>query len=626
MTIDYEALLAVAVEAAHEAGALLRADFLKPGGPAGHGGHADADEPAERLIRARLLAATRDWSYLGEETGRVTGSEEHHCWLVDPNDGTRAYLEGYRGAATSIALLRDGVPVLGVVYAHAAPDNDGDLFTWAEGGPLRRNGRPVERAPWATAITPETVVLVSQKADRVPAENLAAVAPGRYRNEASIAYRLALAAVGEGEVGVSLGGPGSWDYAGGHALLRAAGGVLVDQNGRPVTYTRDGDSSTSSCFGGAPDLVAALVQRDWQSVLAARTAATEPYRLCRPARGETIADNGLLTRAQGCLLGQLAGDALGSMVEFQGVAAIRRRYPSGLRTIGPSPVFHTLAGQPTDDSELALLLARALLTAGRYDDEAVAAAYASWRDTRPFDIGNTIGQATHAMLRARERGQPLAPAARAAANSASEANGALMRQSPLAIFGHALPPAHLAAAVRADTTLTHPHQVCQDASAAFVVALAAVIGEGLAAEAAYARAVAWDRRHGHSPTVTQALADAYRRPPDYEHHQGHALIALQNAFYQALHAPTLEEGIVATVMGGGDTDTNAAIAGALLGALHGARAVPSQWRTALLTCRPQPGAAGVEQPRPPACWPVDALVLAERLLVAGARQAVTESS
>lgn len=60
---------------------------------------------------------------------------------------------------------------------------------------------------------------------------------------------------------------------------------------------------------------------------------------------------GLLERAQGCLLGQFTGDALGSMVEFQGAAAIQARYLRGLREIGPSPVFNTLAGQPTGAHE-----------------------------------------------------------------------------------------------------------------------------------------------------------------------------------------------------------------------------------------------------------------------------------
>ena len=87
-----------------------------------------------------------------------------------------------------------------------------------------------------------------------------------------------------------------------------------------------------------------------------------------------------------------------------------------------------------------------------------------------------------------------------------------------------------------------------------------------------------------------------------------------------LHAPSLEEGIVRTIAGGGDTDTNAAIAGALLGAAWGARAFPQAWVNALLSCRPLRQGDGSRHPRPPPFWPVDALHLAERLVWLG-RQA-----
>ena len=95
-------------------------------------------------------------------------------------------------------------------------------------------------------------------------------------------------------------------------------------------------------------------------------------------------------------------------------------------------------------------------------------------------------------------------------------------------------------------------------------------------------------------------------------------IALQNAFHELLHAPSLEEGVVATVRRGGDTDTNAAIAGALLGAVHGREAVPAQWRSMVLSCRPLPPRA--RRPRPRAYWPVDVMEIAERLLLAGDRR------
>jgi hypothetical protein len=95
------------------------------------------------------------------------------------------------------------------------------------------------------------------------------------------------------------------------------------------------------------------------------------------------------------------------------------------------------------------------------------------------------------------------------------------------------------------------------------------------------------------------LHEAESRPPtDYERKQGLVLIALQNAFYQLLHAPSLEERVVDTVRHGGDTDTNGAIAGALLGALLGLPAILRQWLDCILDCRPQDGRRGVLQPQP----------------------------
>ena len=92
------------------------------------------------------------------------------------------------------------------------------------------------------------------------------------------------------------------------------------------------------------------------------------------------------------------------------------------------------------------------------------------------------------------------------------------------------------------------------------------------------------------------------------------LIALQNALWQLFAAENLEAAIIDTVMRGGDTDTNAAIAGALIGAVSGRGAIPDQWEKAVLNCRPAADRPGVNHPRPQRFWPVDALELAERLI------------
>ena len=250
--MSYERALRTALDAALEAGELLRREFHRWGGPKGHSAHAEADEEAEWLIRKRLTAEFPEYWYRGEETGSIRGSEPH-VWLVDPNDGTSAFLRGGRGSSVSIGLVRSGVPVLGVVYAFAAPDDRGDLIYWAEGFELTRNGRPV-RAKWNTSRRGEVLLLTSLHREHVMSSVIDAVDPFRYRAFPSIAYRLALAAAGDAAAAVSWHNPGDWDYAAGHALILGAGGIFLSEDGREITYAEDGTSKVVRCFGGDPGI------------------------------------------------------------------------------------------------------------------------------------------------------------------------------------------------------------------------------------------------------------------------------------------------------------------------------------------------------------------------------------
>jgi ADP-ribosylglycohydrolase/fructose-1,6-bisphosphatase/inositol monophosphatase family enzyme len=607
--VELRDALAVATAAAVEAGALLRAELHRPGGPRGSGGHAPADEEAEKLIRDRLVAAFPSWGYLGEETGRGGAAGATKLWVVDPNDGTADYLKCRRGSAVSIAALRAGRPVIGVVYAFAHPDDDGDLITWAEREPIRRNGVAVATGLTALPFTRDSIVLVSSAADPYWQGNAACVAPARFRSMPSIAYRLALVAVGEADAAVSLNGPCHWDFAAGHALIRAAGGELVDERGRPVTYGPDGTAHVTHCFGGAPAALGVLAKASWSMVARIK----DPWSPTRPAR--RIPDPRRLARAQGCLLGQLCGDALGQLVEFRSPGDIAREYPEGVRELKDGGTWNTIAGQPTDDSELALSLARALVRESRFDADATLGAYVDWFRSRPFDIGGTTRAALAAAARARD-GERVA-AARAAARHESQANGSLMRVSPLGIFG-AERPAEVSDWARADSGLTHPNPVCQAACAAYVAAITSAIGQGADAHQAHQAGLRAGATNQPGAVEVRAALEraAVERPESYTRNEGWVLIALQNAFYQLLHAPSFEEALVDTLGQGGDTDTNGAIAGALLGAVLGREAIPPRWRRTVLSCRPI-AAASARQPRPIQFWPVDAMELAEALLAAG---------
>ncbi len=306
-------------------------------------------------------------------------------------------------------------------------------------------------------------------------------------------------------------------------------------------------------------------------------------------------------------------------MEFKSPGDIARRYPSGIHAMADGGTWNTLAGQPTDDSELALALARSIVKTGQYGEEAAARAYHYWYHSHPFDCGGTTAKALAAIGPPDvERGQTAAAAAQAASRE-SQANGSLMRVSPLAVWGHALPPAALAGLARTDSGLTHPHRVCCDAVAVFAVTVAHAIRTGERAASVYAFAMKRAEELRCCAEVRAVLSAAAAAPPaSFMERQGWVLVALQNAFYQLLHAGTAEDGVVRTVMSGGDTDTNAAITGALLGAVHGREGIPAGWRNLVLTCRPIAGLPTVHRPRPRPFWPVDALELAERLVCLGA--------
>jgi len=339
-------------------------------------------------------------------------------------------------------------------------------------------------------------------------------------------------------------------------------------------------------------------------------------------------DAAVIRRAWGCLLGQLAGDSLGSQVEFKDEEKVRVLFPAGMNELEGSPLYRTLPGQPTDDSEMALALARRLVAEGEFRQDSIREAYREWLGTHPVDFAHAVYRAMRNKVDVR-----------------SEANCALMRVSPLGIMGARLLPdtilpcadgvePDMNAAVldkgmktlvcwaMEEAALTNPHPVCRISNAAYVAALACGIRTGsrqgmwkiALAVAADLRGAGGELGDG-AERVAACLEKAGReRPLDYQQDMSHVLTALQNGFWQLLHATDAGAGVRDTAMRGGDAAANGAVAGALLGAALDIDSFPEQWVDAVLACRPADGREGVLQPRPEACWPLDFMPLAEKLL------------
>lgn len=265
--MDYVVLLRQVIERVEAASALLVAEWHLPTGPRGSGDKAEVDREIESCLRRDLLALL-NCDFWGEETGHtLTGAE--YCWVVDPNDGTSDFLKGHKGSAVSVGLLRRAEPVLGVVCAPVTEDRGADCIAWAEGlSTVLRNGREVSWRLNHQGLEKGSKVMVSVAAATKPDINAELCAPADFVAMPSIAYRLARVAAGDGIAAVSLVSVSAHDVVAGHALLKGAGGVLLNQEGSPVVYQTEANLTEISqrCFGGAPNACQMLALRDWGKV------------------------------------------------------------------------------------------------------------------------------------------------------------------------------------------------------------------------------------------------------------------------------------------------------------------------------------------------------------------------
>jgi ADP-ribosylglycohydrolase/fructose-1,6-bisphosphatase/inositol monophosphatase family enzyme len=553
-------------------------EFHRSVGPRGHKSHCDVDREIEEALRESLQAILPA-AFAGEETGMSAGAKAGYTWLVDPHDGTYDFMQGRRGSAISVALLRGAAPVLGVVCSPMPPDRGRDTIAWAEGASLVRNGRPVNNDLSRQSLYAGGFVFATASAALKPVGWSVAVAPARYVAMPSIAYRMARIAAGDGVATASLHGVNEYDVAAGMALVAAANGVVLDAEGRDIVLQGNVAARVSGVFAGAPQAARQLVKADWGRV------EQEPRREPRVTLGFPR-NSTHVEKAQGVLLGQVIGDSLGSRVEFKSAEEIGKLFPRGVRELADGGPYHTIAGQPTDDSEMALTLARAILRHHGFERDKVLDAYRDWMQTRPIDIGETTERGLLGLH-----------------TTESESNGSLMRVSPIGVWAVG-DPARAAAAAREDSMLTHPNPVCVEACAAYCAAIAAGVA-GASRKEMVKVALAHCSGPAHDAIKRNALPEDFTR--------GRALISLQNAFYRLSGGASLEESLIATVGCGGDTDTNAAVTGALLGAAYGREAFPARWVYAVLACRPLAEAAS-PRPRPTEYWPDDVLELAEALL------------
>lgn len=202
----------------------------------------DADHAAERIILAALARALPGVPVVAEEeaaAGRLPEKLGARFVLVDPLDGTREFLARNRDFTVNIALIEEGVPVLGVVYAPAR----NLLFTAANGQAEEVETSPdhmiTKRRPISVRRSADALVAVASRSHQTP-ETAAWLERHNMEHCVSVgsSLKFCLIARGQADIYPRFGPTMEWDTAAGDAILRAAGGMTVRPDGSTLFYGR----------------------------------------------------------------------------------------------------------------------------------------------------------------------------------------------------------------------------------------------------------------------------------------------------------------------------------------------------------------------------------------------------
>lgn len=276
-----------------------------------------------------------------------------------------------------------------------------------------------------------------------------------------------------------------------------------------------------------------------------------------------------LKRFQGCLVGVAVGDALGLPVEGWTGRQIRQHF-GVLREMvdGVRP-----AGSVSDDTMQTLCLAESLAELGHFDADDFVRRLLHWYRTDPFGIGIH----TERVLSLVARGVPWREAVEQVEQRyfpMTAGNGSLMRCSPIALryyrdIGYLLEFSHESSRV------THPNLLARASCAFFNCVLSrTLLGWGKVDALSFAMEVM-----AHAPhELLDRVQGITHKSVDEVPTSGFVLDTLECALWMWWHHDDFEEALVTVVNLGGDTDTNAAVTGALMGAQCGLDSIPERWR------------------------------------------------
>ncbi len=217
----------------------------------------EADLAIDSFLRRELLAARPSYGWLSEESSERERPDAQRIFIVDPIDGTTAFLKEKPHFSISVAVVDEARPVAGVVYNPITEE----CFTAAEAAGSRLNGAAIRVS--ACATLEGCRMLGSKEVFAHPAWSVSPSLPWpqmQIEARSSVAYRMALVAAGMFDAALVLSAKHDWDMAAGELIVREAGGKVSAHDG------------TNLCFGGTvpiqrsmvcagPTLYALLIER-----------------------------------------------------------------------------------------------------------------------------------------------------------------------------------------------------------------------------------------------------------------------------------------------------------------------------------------------------------------------------
>jgi 3'(2'), 5'-bisphosphate nucleotidase len=208
----------------------------------------EADRRAETLILTGLAKRFPGVPVISEEHASEFGTPDSigpRFFLVDPLDGTKAFVRGDPHFTVNIALIEDGRPVAGAVGSPAS----GELWWTVEGGVVKRHGDgPAERISPRVWPEGEALALISHTMKTETADALAAQYGFHLREPMDSSIKFCRIAEGAADIYPRHGTTMEWDTAAGHAVLIAAGGRVTTPEGEPFVYGKASEGFKNGWF------------------------------------------------------------------------------------------------------------------------------------------------------------------------------------------------------------------------------------------------------------------------------------------------------------------------------------------------------------------------------------------